>query len=73
MEFATELDLRLDVLIVITKCHFGQLHTKGELSTLIHLVLVLNVRVHITKEQLLVVGVGEAKTDALIRRGTLNS
>lgn len=73
MEFSTELDLRLHVLIVITECHFGQLDAKSELSTLIDLILVLNVRMHITKEQLLVVRVGESKTNALVGCGTLSS
>jgi hypothetical protein len=73
MEFSTELDLGLHILKVITKCHFGQLDAKCELSTLSNLVFVLNIGMHITKEQLLVVGVGEAQTDTLIRCGALNS
>jgi len=73
MELSTELDLGLHVLVVITKCHFGQLHAQSELATLSDLVLVLNVGVHISKEQLFIVGVGEAHTDTLIRGGALES
>ena len=50
MEFSTKLDFGLYELIVITECHFCQLSAKGELTTLIDLIFVLNVWMHITKE-----------------------
>ena len=73
MEFSAELDFGLDELIVITECHFCQLNAKGELTALIDLIFVLNVWMHITKEQLLVICIRETHAHTLIRRGTLLS
>ena len=66
MEFATELHFSFDELIVIAECHLGQLHAEGELAAFADLVFVLDVRVHISEEQLLVIEVGEADPHTLI-------
>ena len=50
VKFATKLHFSLHELIVITECHLGQLHTKGELAAFADLVFVLDVRVHISEE-----------------------
>ena len=67
MELSTEFDFCFDVLVVITECHLSQLDTKSELASFCHFVLILNVRMHITKEQLFVLLITQSDSNTLVR------
>ena len=57
VEFCRELNLGLDLLVLILKGHFGELHAQLILSRILSFILVLHIRVHITVEELVVVSV----------------
>jgi hypothetical protein len=67
MEFAAELYFGLHVLEVVAKGHLSKLGTQRELTSLLDFVLVLDIRVHITKKQLLVCRVCETNAHSLVR------
>jgi len=54
VKFATELHLCLNILEVIAKSHLSELNAESKLAALFNFVLILNIRVHIAKEQLFV-------------------
>lgn len=56
--------------IVVTKRQLTEHHAELVLPTVLHLVLVLHIRVHITVEQLLVVLIGQANAHTLVGRPT---
>ena len=66
MELSTELDFGLDKLGILTECLLRQLDAKHELASVGHLILILNIWVHITEKQLLLILIGETDSNALI-------
>ena len=50
MEFAAKFDFCLHVGEIVAERHLRQLHAQGELTTLVDLVLILNVRVYVAEE-----------------------
>ena len=59
VELSTELDFGLDKLGILTECLLRQLDAKHELASVGHLILILNIWVHITEKQLLLILIGE--------------
>ena len=54
MKLSTKFDFGLNELVVVRKSHLCKLHAKSELAALVDFILILHVRMHITKKQLLV-------------------
>ncbi len=67
MELSTEFHFSLGSHEIIAEGLVAEHHTELELTALSDLVLILHVRMHVTKEQLLVASIRKSDTHTLIR------
>ena len=71
MELSTEFHFSLGSHKIIAEGLVGEHHTELKLAPLRDLVLVLHIRMHVTKEQLLVASIRQSDTHTLIRSFSL--